>query len=529
MGQCYITRRGTKTGGTTEQLGIYPTGNDGRPMGNVTVIDNVTTLSKYPFIDNSTVLSVSLPESLRSLADYAFQECINLQNISIPDKVNSIPQYCFDGCTSLSKIVLPKNLAVINGYAFQNCSNLCDVVVPTDIKFLTVKGYAFSGCTGLDNDTVTKIASLCEGAIYDYAFAKITNITEVTASSTNNYYFSNCTNLRKATILRPLSSGGFGQYTFNGCTNLQTVVLPDNATIIDNYMFSGLSKFKNVNIPSSLVKIGENAFYETAIENVILPETLTTISKNAFTSTKISKINIPDNVTTIGYNSFYNCQKLTEIEASPNARYDLGQYAFQSTNVNNESVMAILRGATSASTSIFDKCLNITDVEVSFLRTAMFSNCTNLRTVKMIDGTVMTATGDEVFKNDTALEEAILGNGITSIGTKVFYGCTALKKVFLPSTLTSTTNSSLTSTSSSYYAFYNCTALEDVQLGEDWNLSIRLNVSDNITVDSMVAMFNSLKDLSGETAKTLTLGATNLAKLSDEQKAVATDKNWTLA
>ena len=51
----------------------------------------------------------------------------------------------------------------------------------------------------------------------------------------------------------------------------------------------------------------------------------------------------------------------------------------------------------------------------------------------------------------------------------------------------------------------------------------------NITVDSMVAMFNSLKDLTSETAKTLTLGSTNLAKLTDEQKAIATNKNWTLA
>ena len=45
----------------------------------------------------------------------------------------------------------------------------------------------------------------------------------------------------------------------------------------------------------------------------------------------------------------------------------------------------------------------------------------------------------------------------------------------------------------------------------------------------MVAMFNSLKDLTGDTAKTLTLGSTNLAKLTAEQKAIATNKNWTLA
>jgi len=60
-------------------------------------------------------------------------------------------------------------------------------------------------------------------------------------------------------------------------------------------------------------------------------------------------------------------------------------------------------------------------------------------------------------------------------------------------------------------------------------MSLRLNVSSNLTVESMVAMFNNLKNLTDETAKTLTLGSTNLAKLTDEQKAIATNKNWTLA
>ena len=42
-------------------------------------------------------------------------------------------------------------------------------------------------------------------------------------------------------------------------------------------------------------------------------------------------------------------------------------------------------------------------------------------------------------------------------------------------------------------------------------------------------MFEALKDNTGTTAKTLTLGATNLAKLTEEQKQIATDKNWNLA
>ena len=60
-------------------------------------------------------------------------------------------------------------------------------------------------------------------------------------------------------------------------------------------------------------------------------------------------------------------------------------------------------------------------------------------------------------------------------------------------------------------------------------MTMKLDVSTNLTVDSMVGIFNNLKDLTNDTAKTLTLGSANLLKLTDEQRSIATNKNWTLA
>ena len=507
MGQCYITRRGTKTGGAVQQLGIYPTGNDGRPMGNVTVLDNVTILSKYPFIENGDVLTIALPENLKGLADYCFQKCTSLQNISIPNKVIAISQYCFDGCTSLSKVTLSKSLTSIGQYAFQNCNNLYDIVIPNEIESLQISQYAFSGCN-LDNETASKLASLCSGLIYNYAFANITSITEITASYVANYYFSGCTNLKKATILNPLNSGNFGQYVFNNCSNLTTVILPNNATKLDDYMFNGNTSLTNINIPTSLISIGSNAFSDC---------------------TKLTSISIPDNVTTIGASAFHNCTNLTSVIISENANYTLGQYAFQSSGVTDACVADIMSHVSSVESYIFDKCNSLENVEVKYFGSNMFSNCIKLKTAKCTGTNNNKTIGSSVFYGDTALEGAFIAEGYTTIGKTVFYNCTSLKTVYLPSSITTATSSSLTSTSSSYYVFYNCTALEDVQLGQDWNMSLRLNVSNNLTVDSMVAMFNSLKDLTGDTAKTLTLGSTNLAKLTDEQKAIAINKNWTLA
>ena len=78
--------------------------------------------------------------------------------------------------------------------------------------------------------------------------------------------------------------------------------------------------------------------------------------------------------------------------------------------------------------------------------------------------------------------------------------------------------------------FIGCSKLENVTFGGQ-NKSTGLSFSNcsKLTVDSMLSLFDCLYDFSGSTAKSVTLGSTNLAKLTDEQKAIAIAKNWTLA
>ena len=62
-----------------------------------------------------------------------------------------------------------------------------------------------------------------------------------------------------------------------------------------------------------------------------------------------------------------------------------------------------------------------------------------------------------------------------------------------------------------------------------WNIALNLSKCVNLTRQSIMNLINGLADRTGQTALTLILGATNLAKLTDEDKAIATAKNWTLA
>lgn len=77
--------------------------------------------------------------------------------------------------------------------------------------------------------------------------------------------------------------------------------------------------------------------------------------------------------------------------------------------------------------------------------------------------------------------------------------------------------------------FYNCSNLTNLTINGELKAGLYLAKSNSLTVDSLMSVINALVTLPEGTTKTLTLGATNLAKLSEEQKAIATNKNWVLA
>lgn len=80
-------------------------------------------------------------------------------------------------------------------------------------------------------------------------------------------------------------------------------------------------------------------------------------------------------------------------------------------------------------------------------------------------------------------------------------------------------------------AFVNlCSKLQYFQPKENTiKVSISFSSSPNLTDESIDAIINGLADLTGATAQTLTFHADVKAKLTDNQIATITSKNWTLA
>lgn len=81
------------------------------------------------------------------------------------------------------------------------------------------------------------------------------------------------------------------------------------------------------------------------------------------------------------------------------------------------------------------------------------------------------------------------------------------------------------------YCFANTSTLTKVMVeGTIAGTGIVLSAHTGLSHDSIMSFINALKDYSGtSTTKTITFGTTNLAKLTNTEKAIATQKGWTLA
>ena len=119
----------------------------------------------------------------------------------------------------------------------------------------------------------------------------------------------------------------------------------------------------------------------------------------------------------------------------------------------------------------------------------------------------------------TSIDGLISFNDTSNIVStySMFYNCTNLK------TIPQLDVSKVTVTSR---MFNNCKALEEIHM-IGMKVSFDIHFSTKFTREALVEILNNLAAVTS--TQTLTMGETNLAKLTAEDKAIATNKGWTLA
>ncbi|MBR2354728.1 MAG: leucine-rich repeat domain-containing protein [Clostridia bacterium] len=90
----------------------------------LTLPDTVETIGSNAFEDCISLVSVRLGFSLREIQSSAFLSCSALSEVSHGENVTTVGKYAFWGCTALERITLGKRLVSVEELAFFSCDKL---------------------------------------------------------------------------------------------------------------------------------------------------------------------------------------------------------------------------------------------------------------------------------------------------------------------------------------------------------------------------------------------------------------------
>ena len=264
--------------------GLFPiSGSGNTTVTSITIPDSVTSINSYAFYSYTSLASITIPDSVTSIGPAAFRGCASLTSITIPDSVTFIGLQAFESCTSLTSISIPDSVTYIGSEAFFGCTSLASVTLPILFKdsyssFSLSSDQVLLYGVGTSGDWTYSVLD-SQGTITGYSGGGgaveipgvVDGISVVKVGDGFPSIFGNGnTSVTSVTIGDSVTS--IGDYAFSYCTSLTSVTIGDSVTSIGNYAFYNCSSLTSVNIPDSVTSIGDYAFYEcTSLASLTLP------------------------------------------------------------------------------------------------------------------------------------------------------------------------------------------------------------------------------------------------------------------
>ena len=114
-------------------------------------------------------------------------------------------------------------------------------------------------------------------------------------------------------IILPENATFIGESAFEDCKSLSYVELGPKIDSIATSAFYVCSSLKSMNFPESLKCIKSQAFSGCGFEELVVPRSITKIESSVFAACNIKKLTIYDNIQTIEFQAFRTCTDLKDI------------------------------------------------------------------------------------------------------------------------------------------------------------------------------------------------------------------------
>ena len=241
----------------------------------------ITGIANNAFLNNSNVLSATIPNTVTYIGNSAFQGCGISGTISIPASVTTIGASAFNAINTTTVNIYGTIISMgTNAFSSSNTINAY-------IYGGTIGTYAFQQCINLQTVTIGPAPT----TIGDYAFNYCYALSSLTFGNTVNIgqdiLFNNS---NVVSLIIPDSVTSVGVKAFQNCFALQTIVIGGGITALPAAMFAGCSSLSNVTIGQNVTTmVGDyggdgNATFGhcTSLLSIIIPASVTSMPNAPF-------------------------------------------------------------------------------------------------------------------------------------------------------------------------------------------------------------------------------------------------------
>ncbi|MBR0405957.1 MAG: leucine-rich repeat domain-containing protein [Eggerthellaceae bacterium] len=394
-----------------------------------TYVDDSGNEWKYVVVDNAVARIVrmqgapkfvTIPSEIEGYQVYAIgSEALSendaLEEIVCPDTVSTIGACAFRFNSNLRRVVLPANVAEFQSGWVRHCPKLEELVLPGLLDEIKLNV--------LENESLRKLWIGKNVYMIEPGAFQNTALEEIVVDPENPFISNDGIGLysKDYSVLYALALPVERYAVKDGCRKLakkscygiealKHIELPSSVVELDPYALShsGLESF---DAPSSLVSIGEKAFYYCRrLERVALNEGLETIGNSAFEESGLDALYIPATIKSIG-NSITT--RTNVIHSGPDCSLAIDP-ACEKLFLDGEGGLYRIEDNGSHMLQLVDR---------------------DMREYRVYDGAV--AIDEYAFAFHDNIEKVIVPQSVRSIGRNAFRICRNLKSVELPDTIRS--------------------------------------------------------------------------------------------